>query len=114
MRKLYLISIHKVLLKKIASMIIIMTMLCYKSAKFNDNNGLLHELQVDNNKFDNKNEDKVCFPFKKMSLVGHVLDHMLDHILDHMLYHVLDEIIIDLVTTMLQLPSFLSLALTNK
>ena len=41
-----------------------------------------------------------------MMWVGHVLDHVLDHVIDHMM--------IDLVTTALQLPFSLALALTNK
>ena len=37
-----------------------MTIPCYKGSKFNDKNGLLQEWQLNNDKFNNNNEDKLC------------------------------------------------------
>ena len=54
-----------------------------------------------NDESDN-NKDKVLFASKKMMSMSHVLDH------------VLDQIIIALVTTALQLPSFLAWVPTNE
>ena len=57
-------------------MIIIMTMPCYKRREFDDG-GLLQRWQVNDNKSNKNNEDKILFASKKMKLVSHMLNHML-------------------------------------
>ena len=44
-----------------------MTMLCYKSDKFNDDSGLLQEWQVNDDKSNNNDKDKVCLLLKRWS-----------------------------------------------
>ena len=39
---------------------------CYKEGKFNNNGGLLQEWQVDNDKFDNNNENKIYLFLKRL------------------------------------------------
>ena len=72
-----------------------------------------YKIGNNDDKFDN-NEDKICLLLRRWDLVSHMLDYILDHVLDHLLYHMLDQMIIGLVSTALQLLSFLALALTNK
>ena len=42
-----------------------MIILCYKGSKFNNNDNLLKELQINDDKFDNNNEDKVYLLLKR-------------------------------------------------
>ena len=65
-----------------------MTVACYENGNDND--------ESDNN------ENKVYLLLRRWDLISHILDHMLDHM------------ITGFVTTALELPSSLALALTNK
>ena len=72
---------------------------CYKSGKFNDDDGLLKGVE----------SIIICWiRIMKIRLLGHILNHILDYMIDLMLDQVLDYIIIGLVAMTLQLSFFLA------